>query len=300
VIEPRVLVINRVVGDLLDMLRRVIGENIELVMEFGTDLRPVEIDPGQLEQIVINLVVNARDAMPKGGTLTITTRNAEAATSARSDVDTALYTVLRVSDTGAGIPENILERIFEPFFTTKHDIGTGLGLSTVYGIVEQNGGHIRVDGGAGSGASFDIWLPSTARPVSDAAVRTENTTRGQETILLVEDDETVRELLVTSLCSYGYSVLEAAEASAALTIAAEPARSIDIVITDVIMPGMTGPELSERLIASNPETVVLLISGYADELIPPGTLRPGVSFLSKPFTPDLLARKVRQLLDERS
>jgi PAS domain S-box-containing protein len=291
VIEPRVLDVNREVGNLLDMLRRVIGENIELVTELGSDLRPVEIDSGQLEQIVINLVVNARDAMPRGGTLTITTRNAEGVSTP--------FAVLSVSDTGEGIPGNIREHIFEPFFTTKDDMGTGLGLSTVYGIVEQNGGHVRVDSSPGRGSSFDVWLPSTAKHALKAAAPAETATQGMETILLAEDDDSVRELLVATLRGYGYSVLEAADAKAALAIAAESPNSIDMVITDIIMPGMTGLELSERLSTSRPETAVLLISGYADDLIPPGTLRRGVSFLSKPLTPDVLARKVRQLLDDR-
>jgi PAS domain S-box-containing protein len=299
VIQPRALDLNRVVGDLLEMLHRVIGENIELATEFGADLRPVEIDPGQLEQIVINLVVNARDAMPKGGTLAITTRNAEAKaeSGAPREIRTGRFTVLGITDTGAGIPANIRERIFEPFFTTKRDIGTGLGLSTVYGIVEQNGGHILVDSVAGKGASFEIWLPSTEGPALDAGRPPEGLARGQETILLVEDEENVRELVSATLRGYGYHVLEAAEADAALTLASASSRRIDILITDVVMPGMTGLELVERLTGSRPETAVLLISGYADDLIPPGTLGPGVSFLSKPFTPDLLAHKVRQLLD---
>jgi PAS domain S-box-containing protein len=299
VIEPQVLDINRVVGDLLDMLRRVIGENIELVMEFGTGLRPIEIDPGQLEQIVINLVVNARDAMPKGGTLFITTRDAVAKSSAPGDADTTPFTVLEVSDTGSGIPPEIRERIFEPFFTTKHDVGTGLGLSTVYGVVEQNGGHIRVESAVGKGASFEVWLPATAKPALDVSAPSQEVACGRETILLAEDDEGVRELVVATLRGYGYTVLEAADANAALTIAGGSSRPIDMLITDVILPGMTGLELSERLTASRPETVVLLISGYTDDLIPPGTLRPGVSFMPKPFLPDLLASKVRQLLDDR-
>ena len=298
VIEPRVLDINRVVGDLLDMLRRVIGENIELAMELGSDLRPVEIDPGQLEQIVINLVVNARDAMPSGGTLAITTREAQGESSSPGNAGSTQFTVLSVRDTGSGIPAKIRERIFEPFFTTKQGIGTGLGLSTVYGIVEQNGGHIRVDSDEGKGASFDVWLPSSAGKVAELPVPAEHPAGGQETILLVEDDASVREILLATLRGSGYRVLEAEDAEAALKTAAGSSRSIDLLVTDVIMPGMTGLELSERLCASRPEAAVLLISGYADDLIPPAALRPGVSFLAKPFTPDLLAHKVRQLLDE--
>jgi PAS domain S-box-containing protein len=299
VIEPRVLDLNRVVGDLLDMLRRVIGENIELVTKFDSAARPVQIDPGQLEQIVINLAVNARDAMSKGGILTIATRNAEAdAGPGRRSGTATPFTVLGISDTGSGIPADIRDHIFEPFFTTKNKLGTGLGLSTVYGIVEQNGGHIRVASADREGALFDIWLPSTDRQLSNESNLDARIAQGRETILVVEDEDSVRQIASATLCRYGYSVLEASDGTAALSLVGESPDRIDLLITDVIMPGMTGLALFERLAVLHPETKVLLISGYADDLIPPGTLRPGVSFLAKPFTPDLLSRKVRQLLDE--
>jgi two-component system cell cycle sensor histidine kinase/response regulator CckA len=304
VMQPRVMDLNDVVGGLEKMLRRLIGEDVELQISLDSRIEAINADPGQLEQVLMNLVVNARDAMPGGGRLTITTSNSElSAESAKGalrapDGD---YVVLAVSDSGCGMNRATQQRIFDPFFTTKEQgRGTGLGLATVYGIVKQSGGEIYLYSEVGRGTTFKIYFPSfilgTEEPREDA--RTTEPRRGSESILLVEDDSNLRALVARVLKSRGYTVHVAASGVEALLIASDPAILLDAVITDVVMPGMNGRELVEKLLESRPEMGSLLMSGYTDDdVLRRGVLQGETAFLQKPFTPDQLARKVRAVLD---
>ncbi len=306
VFEPRVLDLNALIAESSRMLARLIGEHIRFETVLDPELGSVRADPGQVEQVIVNLVVNARDAMPEGGTLTMRTGNADVtAPSARDHggVAPGRYIVISVRDTGVGIDPETQKRIFEPFFTTKEKPhGTGLGLATVYGIVSQSGGHIFVASETGRGSTFAIYLPrveeaatSAAAAVPAAALR-----RGSETILLVEDEAAVRGLTLRCLQSSGYTVLQAASAEEALPIAASHAGRLDLLLTDVIMPGASGPELARRLLEKRPGTRVLYVSGYTDaSMASQGALDDGAYFLQKPFTPESLARKVREVLDAR-
>ena len=306
VFEPRVLDLNALIAESSRMLARLIGEHIRFVTELDPGLASVRADPGQVEQVIVNLVVNARDAMPEGGALTMRTGNAEVtAASARDHFGVAPghYVVVCVADTGVGIDSETQKHIFEPFFTTKEKPhGTGLGLATVYGIVSQSGGHIFVASEPGRGSTFAIYLPrveeiasAAGAPAAPAAVR-----RGSETILLVEDEEAVRGLTRRCLESSGYTVLQASSAEEALPIAARHAGRLDLLLTDVIMPGASGPELARRLLELRPGTRVLYVSGYTDaSMASQGALDNGAFFLQKPFTPETLARKVREVLDAR-
>jgi CheY-like chemotaxis protein len=258
-----------------------------------------------VEQVIVNLVVNARDAMPDGGTLTVRTQNADvdAASSRRHfGITSGRYVVMSVEDTGIGIDPETQKRIFEPFFTTKETPrGTGLGLATVYGIVIQSGGEIFVASAPGRGAKFSIYLPRVEEPAAAAAPAPSGALhRGSETILLVEDEDAVRGLTRRCLETSGYTVLQASGADEALAIAARFDGRLDLLLTDVIMPGLSGPELSRRLAESRPGTRVLYVSGYADAAMASHVaLDAGASFLPKPFTPETLARKVREILDAR-
>src|SRR3989454_6292937 len=304
VLQSKVLDLNAVMAGISQMLARLIGENIEMTFLPGADLGRVKTDPSQIEQVLMNLVVNARDAMPGGGRLTIETHNAHVdATYARQQaiVERGDYVVLVVSDTGRGMGGETRARIFEPFFTTKHPgQGTGLGLSMVYGIVKQSGGYIWVYSEPGHGATFKVYLPrvpGAAEPLP-VAVESPELRRGTETVLLVEDAAPVRSLARKGLESYGYQVLEAADGPAALELSARHPRGIDILVTDVVMPGMSGRELAERLAPARPGMRVLYTSGYTDDaMVHQGVLRSGVAFLQKPFVPETLARKVREVLD---
>ena len=299
-LQPECLAINEVVAGLEPMLRRLIGEDIEVVTRLDAGCGSVFADPGQLEQVIINLAVNARDAMMGGGMLTIDTSHVAADASA--DEHTAMrgcYVCLSVTDTGCGIPPEVQERIFEPFYTTKAaGQGTGLGLSTVYGIVRQSGGHILVESEPGQGTSFRVYLPRVESPASvrSSAIAARVDVSGTETVLLVEDEDAVRELARRILERQGYTVLDARTGRDAVALAGRCER-IDLVLTDMVMPDMNGRALAETLALTRPSLPVLYMSGYTDdEIVRRGLLDTGRGLLQKPFTADSLARAVRTAL----
>ncbi|MBN2125064.1 MAG: response regulator [Deltaproteobacteria bacterium] len=304
ILLPEVLNLNHVVNDMDRMLRRIIGEDIALETHLSLDLSPVEADASQLEQVIMNLAVNARDAMPTGGNLTIETKNVEldqAYANTHIAVRTGPYVMLAVSDTGEGMTKEVQAQIFEPFFTTKEKgKGTGLGLSTVYGIVKQSNGNIWVYSELGKGSSFKIYLPAVEKVASEkerAKKTEERDLRGSETILLVEDDESVRKIAIKTLEKYDYTVLPVADGQEALRMCDEYKAPIHLVVTDVVMPGMGGKELADRLKDLMPDLRVIFMSGYTDNaIVHHGELNRGIAFLQKPFTPDGLARKVREAL----
>jgi two-component system, cell cycle sensor histidine kinase and response regulator CckA len=302
VLQPRVLDPNELVHNSTNLLKRLIGEDIELVFVPAADAGRVRVDPGQLEQVIVNLAVNARDAMPQGGRLTIETANTMLdATYARRHVGVSAgaYVMLAVSDTGVGMDAVTQARIFEPFFTTKEPgKGTGLGLATVYGIVKQSGGHIRVYSEPAAGTVFRVYLPRTDAGADVEAPVEARLPRGTETLLLVEDEEEVRTLAREVLEGSGYTLLEATTASDAILIAERHVGLIDILLTDVVMPRMSGRALAETIANLRPETKILYMSGYTDDaIIRHGVLEAGTPFLEKPFTPLTLAAKVREVLD---
>jgi two-component system cell cycle sensor histidine kinase/response regulator CckA len=304
VLEPKVLDVNTVVSDIERMLRRLIGEHIELKTRKEADLWKVRADPGQIEQAILNLVINARDAMPHGGTLAIETANANIDDSfARSHPPTQSgpYVLVTVSDTGVGITDEVKARLFEPFFTTKErGKGTGLGLSTTYGIVKQSGGYVWCDTEVGRGTTFQVLLPRVDEPVTQPEARPVQAPihPGDETVLLVEDEPEVRSLVQRILKTQGYTVVTAANPDEALAVAREFKGTIQVMVTDIVMPGMSGLQLAERLLPTRPNMRVLFVSGYTHDAIgPQGILEPGTAFLQKPFTPNALARKVREVLD---
>jgi hypothetical protein len=303
VIQPVSLNLNAIVADMGKMLRRLIGEDIELQFMLADDLDCVKADAGQMQQVVMNLAVNARDAMPRGGRLTIATDNVEvdeAFTRKRPSVAPGVYVVLRVGDNGCGIDDDIQSRVFEPFFTTKETgKGTGLGLSTIHGIITQSGGHVWFYSEMEHGTTFEVYLPRIDEREEQGKIggSTDKMLHGTETILLVEDDEAVRRLACSILKANGYTVLEAQHCEDALAIAMAHQESIDLLVTDVVMPRMSGGELAEQLIELCPEIKVLYISGYTDDaIVRTGVLKSGFAFLQKPFVPDTFARKVREVL----
>jgi PAS domain S-box-containing protein len=324
-VQPEVLSLNDVVADMDRLLRRLIGEDVELISDLEPALGHVKADPVQLEQVLMNLAVNARDAMsrgtggPEGGRLTIKTSNVDLDTGyvrRHVGLEPGPYVLLSVTDTGCGMGPEVQAHLFEPFFTTKDKgKGTGLGLSTVYGIVKQTGGHIEVESAPGAGATFRVFLPRhtggpggrgeeaslSLIPEAEPAVGTRHGVsllQGTETILVVEDDEGVRKRACEILQGYGYVVREAGHGEEALAVAKEHPGPIHLLVADVVMPQVSGPELARRLAPSRPEMKVLFISGYTDgELAPYGVLREGTSLLRKPFKPEALARRVRALLD---
>jgi PAS domain S-box-containing protein len=307
VVAPRTIDLSKVVSGIESLLRRLIGEDVKLVASFAPRLWPVRADPGQVEQVIMNLAVNARDAMPKGGTLTIETRNVEldeTYTREHTGVSPGPYAMLAVSDTGTGMDEETKAHLFEPFFTTKEQgKGTGLGLSTVYGIVHQFGGHVWVYSELGIGTAFKVYLPklsgrATSRP---SLARLPAVERGAETVLLVEDEESIRRLAADVLRGGGYTVLEAPLPSAAIAISESEKGPIHVLVTDIVMPEMSGPDLAEAIRARHPAIRTLFMSGYAnDSVFNHHVLEAGAPFLEKPFRPADLTRKVRQVLEAKT
>jgi two-component system, cell cycle sensor histidine kinase and response regulator CckA len=303
-LQLRIIDLNAVVASVDRMLRRVIGEDIELRTVLSPSLGHTKADAGQLEQVLINLAVNARDAMPTGGILTITTANAEVGgrrVAGWPQVQPGGYVTLSVRDTGTGMSREVQERIFEPFFTTKGPgHGTGLGLSTVYGIVAQSGGQVFVTSEPGAGSTFTIYLPAHQADIDVAAARPPRAPvrSGAETVLLVEDETLVRQLTHEILRRNGYRVLEAADGVEALAVVRDHAGHIDLMLTDVVMPRMSGHELVELARPVRPDMRILYVSGYSEEAIArQGQLTDGIELLAKPFTPGVLTAKIRELLD---
>jgi signal transduction histidine kinase len=304
ILQPKVLDLNEVITDLAKMIRRLIGEDIELVTTLEPALGAVKVDPGQIEQVIMNLVVNARDAMPEGGKLIIKTANIELdqmQTHRHVEVQSGAYVMLVVSDTGVGMDRETLNCLFEPFFATKgRGEGTGLGLSTVYGIVRQHGGAIWPYSEPGQGTTFKICLPRSDAIVDsdEVIVVSVEQLQGTETILLAEDEDEVRDLTRTVLQKRGYTVLDACNGNEALAICKHHRGPVHLLLTDVVMPGMGGCELAQKLATARPETKVLYMSGHADDaMIRHGLLSSDIFFLPKPFTPNILAHKVREVLE---
>ena len=300
-LELKVVDVNAIVQDMERLLRPLIGENIELVTMLSPQPSHTRADAGQLEQVIMNLVVNAKDAMPRGGRLTLRTENIVVEEHHRREqhfVRPGHYVTLLVSDTGTGMDRETQSRIFEPFFTTKEKgKGTGLGLSTVYGIVKQSGGYVIVQSEMGQGTTFHIYLPLVEGAAEKHSVAVPEAVGGAETILLVEDEESVRQLVRDTLSAKGYQVLEAENGEAGIATAARHRGSIDLVITDVVMPGMGGREMVRQLAESRPGTKVLYLSGYTeDAILNDGSVEQGTAFLQKPFTLRSLSRNVREVL----
>jgi signal transduction histidine kinase/ActR/RegA family two-component response regulator len=300
---PRMVQLNTLLVRMEKMLSRLIGEDVELITVAGAEPATIRTDPGQLEQVVMNVVVNARDAMPGGGKLIIETANAQVdQTYAGPNVDLkpGSYVVLSISDTGMGMDADTQVHLFEPFFTTKGPgKGTGLGLATAYGIVKQSGGAISVYSEPGRGTTVKIYLPSAeAKAAAEGTAQTPAAAlRGSETILVLEDEARVRKLVCEVLAGRGYQVLEAVRGEEAIRMAAEHHGSVHLLLTDVVMPEMSGPQVLEQIRARHPNMKVLFMSGYTDEaMVHHGILDSGAPFLQKPFLPDALARKVREVL----
>jgi two-component system, cell cycle sensor histidine kinase and response regulator CckA len=299
VVQPVILDVNKTVGNIEKMLRRLIKENIEFTVLLNQNLNRVKADRGQIEQIVLNLVVNARDAMPNGGKLRIQTSNARAAHG--TSIPPGRFVLLEVSDTGTGMDQQTQRHIFEPFFTTKEmGKGTGLGLATVYGIVKQSNGHIEVRSTLGHGSSFRIYLPAAEQTEADQEPgnNSAETALSGETVLVVEDAKLLRDLICEALSASGCTVLRAEDGREASRLVNERKGAIDLLLTDVIMPGMSGPALAKQVRSLRPQTKVLYMSGYSGEFLPE-MMTPGVSFIQKPFTVADLARKIRKLLADK-
>ena len=305
VLELKVIDVNTVISDMERLLRPLIGENIELITHLSSEAGRTRADAGQLEQVIMNLVVNAKDSMPDGGRITIRSMNVTVRHNAGEYrfIQPGRYSVIAVADTGQGMDKETQSRIFEPFFTTKEKgKGTGLGLSTVYGIVKQSNGYVFAESQTRVGTTFYVYLPRVEESLAELGpVATQDSEKGGcETVLLVEDEESVRELVQVTLTSRGYNVLEAENGEAGLRIAQEHKEKIDILVTDVVMPGIGGRELAKKVLALRPTTCVLYLSGYTeDALVTQGPLAPGTAFLQKPFTLQNLAKKVREVLRSR-
>ena len=301
-LELKVVDVNAIVEDMERLLRPLIGENVELVTELTPQAAHIRADAGQIEQVLMNLVVNAKDAMPEGGRLTIQTQNIvmdEGHRRGPQFIRPGRYVMLSVSDTGSGMDKETQSRIFEPFFTTKEKgKGTGLGLSTVYGIVKQSGGYVMVQSEVDRGSAFQIYLPQVEGAAEKQTVATPDAASGgNETVLLVEDEESVRQLVRDTLAARGYRVLEAESGEAGLAVAEQHAGKIDMVITDVVMPGMTGREMVNQLAQARPGVKVLYLSGYTeDAILSDGSIESGTAFLQKPFSLQNLSKKVREVL----
>jgi two-component system cell cycle sensor histidine kinase/response regulator CckA len=306
VLAPKIVDLSSIVSDTAGMLLRLLGEDIELITKVSPVGARVKADPAQMEQVIMNLAVNARDAMPRGGKLILETSTAVLGEILHHEVPVApgRYVLLAVADTGVGMSESTRARIFEPFFTTKQPgEGTGLGLATVYGFVKQTGGYIWVYSEPGKGTTFKIYLPQVTEPAHDIEPQQEPAAlpHGSETVLLVEDAESLRELNHELLEGLGYTVLQAGYGAEALIVAGEHQGPIHILLTDVVMPGMSGRELAEQLALTRAETKVLYMSGYTDNvIIHHGILKAGIAFLQKPFTQESLAQKLREVLEPRN
>jgi PAS domain S-box-containing protein len=303
ILAPRRLDLNAVLRDMHKMLRRLLGEEVKLVTALGPGPGHVQVDPVQLHQVVINLALNARDAMPQGGRLTLATARVdldEPAARRFLDARPGSYMVLEVTDTGCGMSDEVRAHLFEPFFTTKEvGRGTGLGLSTTYGIVKQSGGHIEVASAPGHGSTFKVYLPrAEAAPAEEGGRPPPAAPRGLETVLLAEDEEMVRSLVRQVLRQAGYTVLEAANGAEALAVCQQHPGPIHLLLTDVVMPGMSGRALAERAARLRPDLPVLYMSGYTDDdVVRHGVMQAAAAFLQKPFRLDDLLRKVREVLD---
>jgi len=302
--EAEVLNVNDTVTEIDKMLRRIIGEDINLQTSLAPELWAIKIDPSQIEQIIVNLGVNARDAMPTGGQLAIVTTNVELPDRDPLDplgLSAGQYVILSISDTGIGMSEDVKEHIFEPFFTTKEQgKGTGLGLATVYGIIKQNGGNIKVHSKEGHGTTFEILMPRVIKMADDESKkeRVKAMSIGTETILLVEDSPAVKELVTLSLSAQGYDVISADNGAEALGLFRNYKGEIDLLLTDVVMPQMGGKELADQITTLKPDIKVIFTSGYGDDAISQyGVLDPNITFLQKPFSPAALVSKVREVLD---
>ena len=304
VIDPKVLELDAVVGEMAAMLRRLIGSHIELAVDAAPSLPRVRVDVGQIQQVIMNLCVNARDAMSDGGRLTIRTRSVhldERQARALLDVSAGPYVLLSVEDTGHGMSPEVQERLFEPFFTTKAPgAGTGLGLSTVYGIVKQSGGHVAVRSAAGAGSRFDVYLPAVEAPLAPGAVMVDaGAETGAGTVLLVDDEPALRQLMHRYLSAAGYRVLAAASGVEALELFDHEGGAVDLVVTDMLMPTMSGVELARELDRRAPGIQILFVSGYASEDAAIPVSRASSAFLAKPFTLPALAAKIQALLATR-
>jgi CheY-like chemotaxis protein len=304
-LQPQVIDLNALITETGKMLRRLIGEDILYTMVLDPDLRRVKVDPGLLDQAMMNLAVNARDAMPQGGKLTVETSNVNFSgedVAVHPNCKAGHHVMLAMSDTGIGMPPEVTARIFEPFYTTKEvGKGTGLGLAMVFGIVEQSGGSIEVFSEPGRGTTFKIYLPAVAEQVS---AKTDMVSPfgsgGPETILLVEDDERVRGLALWCLKMQGYQVLTATDGKDALRVLKSHRGPLDLILTDVVMPNIGGLELVRQLKTSSPDLKVLYMSGYTDDaVVRHGLIDSEVAFIQKPYTPQVLLHKVRQILDKK-
>jgi CheY-like chemotaxis protein len=304
IIKPEPIYLNLLLNDMQPIIRRLIESNIDLAVEKDDDLWPIMADPLQVNQVLINLIVNSRDAMPVGGTISLRTRNVahdDASLGNIPGLTPGDFVLFSLADTGVGIPEQVLEHIFEPFFTTK-DVGkgTGLGLATVYGIVKQNEGHISVHSKPGEGTTFEILFPRSLQttPTEDSTA-VSSFPRGRETILVAEDESQVRALVVEVLNELGYKTIEAGNGAEAAELLVEHCNNIDLVLSDIIMPGMSGRDLADRASHVCPNIAVLFMSGYTDDdILKYGIARDEVRFLQKPVTPAKIALAVRETLDE--
>ncbi len=306
VMQPRVIAVNTILTQTQKMLQRLIGEDITLALSLGSNVGNIRADPGHVEQAIVNLAVNARDAMPTGGRLTIETANValdDDYARTHMGVTPGEFVMIAVSDSGHGMDAETRRRIFEPFFTTKaKGKGTGLGLATVYGIVKQTGGDIWVYSEPGRGTTFKLYFPRVAEPVADPLDTSGEQVKkaGGETILVVEDEKAVRDLTVRMLKQLGYHILTASSGAEALEISSTHHGTIDLLLTDVVMPAMSGRQLADAIVLTRPETKVLFLSGYTENtVVHHGVLEPGVEFLPKPFTRETLSKKLREIFTKK-
>ena len=301
ILRPVVMDLNATITGLSRMIRRLIGEHIHVALRLSPDIRTILADPGQIEQVIVNLAVNARDAMPGGGSLTLETDAVQfdESQARQSGLKPGRYVRLRVIDTGQGMPPEVISHIFEPFFTTKEPgKGTGLGLATVYGIIKQSNGEIAVSSTPGEGTTFTMHFPQATGSITASAPAPALKAGGSETVLLVEDEPSVRALAAEVLERHGYRVVTAENGDRALELADARDGPIHLLLTDVVMPHMSGRELAEKLLTSRPDTKVLFMSGYTDDaIVQHGVLEAGTEFLQKPFTRDALTVRVREVLD---